>query len=127
MVPEKPAKIHWEGNSKKVLAGFPGGVREDLGFSLWELQQGKMPTSATRRMESIGSGVWELKEHDEKTWYRVLYLSKIDDVIYVLHCFEKQNRKTDRRDLDIARRRLSRVRERIHEQGRPANHAKGNQ
>ena len=86
-----------------------------------------MPTSVTRRMESIGPGVWELKEHDEKTWYRVLYLSRIDDVIYVLHCFEKQSRKTDRRDLDIARKRLSRVRERIHEQRRPTSHAKGDQ
>jgi phage-related protein len=111
---EKLANINWEGNSRAVLAGFPAGVREDLGFSLWELQQGRMPTSATRRMESIGSGVWELKEQDEKTWYRVLYLSKIGGVIYVLHCFEKQSRKTDRRDLDIARKRLSRVRERIH-------------
>lgn len=69
-------------------------------------------------MESVGPGVWELKEQDERTWYRVLYLSKIDDVIYVLHCFEKQTRKTERRDLDIARERLSRVRKRIQQQGK---------
>ena len=43
--------------------------------------------SDTRRMESTGAGVYELKEADERTWYRVIYLSKIDDVIYVLHCF----------------------------------------
>ena len=86
-----------------------------------------MPISTTRRMGSIGPGVWELKEQDEKTWYRVLYLSKIDNVIYVLHCFEKQSRKTDRRDLEIASKRLSSVRERIHEQGRLTNHAKDNQ
>jgi phage-related protein len=123
----KPARIHWEGNSREILSGFPSGVREELGFSLWELQQGKTPTSTTRRMESVGPGVWELKEQDQRTWYRVLYLSKIDGVIYVLHCFEKQSRKTDRRDLDIARKRLSRVRERIHEQGRPTSHAKDNE
>lgn len=67
-------------------------------------------------MESVGAGVWELKEQDERKWYRALYLSKIDDVIYVLHCFEKQSRKTDRRDLDIARERLSQVRKRIQQQ-----------
>ena len=67
-------------------------------------------------MESIGSGVWELKEQDERAWYRVLYLSKIEDVIHVLHCFEKDSRKTDRRDLDIAGKRLIEVRKRIQRQ-----------
>lgn len=71
-------------------------------------------------MESIGPGVYELKEADERTWYRVIYLSKIDDVIYVLHCFQKQSRKTDRRDLMIAKERLSRVQRRIEEQRRNA-------
>jgi len=108
-----PAQIHWEGDSREVLAGFPASVRADLGFSLWQLQNGRPPTSASRRMESIGPGVWELKEQDERAWYRVLYVSKIDDVIHVLHCFEKETRKTDRRDLDIARKRLVEVRKRI--------------
>lgn len=64
-------------------------------------------------MESIGPGVWELKEQEERAWYRVLYLSRMDDVIFVLHCFEKDSRKTDRRDLAIARKRLTEVRKRI--------------
>jgi len=48
-------------------------------------------------------------------------------VIYVLHCFEKQGRKTERRDLDIARERLARVRARIQEQRKLKKHAKSNQ
>src|SRR5260370_13930246 len=111
-----PAAIHWEGDSKKAISGFPDPIRADLGFALWQLQQGDMPTSAMRRMESIGPGVWELKEQDEKTWYRLIYLSRIDDVIYVLHCFEKRGRKTSQRDLKIARDRLARVRQRIQQQ-----------
>ena len=75
-----------------------------------------MPASATRRMESVGPGVWELKEQDERAWYRVMYLSKIDNVIYVLHCFEKGSRKTDKRDLEVAKERLARVRQRIQQQ-----------
>ena len=67
-------------------------------------------------MESIGAGVYELKAGDIKTWYRVIYLSRIDDVIYILHCFEKDSRKTDRRDLRVAKERFSRVRQRIEEQ-----------
>jgi phage-related protein len=99
-----------------VITGFPDPVRADLGFSLWQFQRGEMPPSATRRMESVGSGVWELKEQDERAWYRVMYLSKIDNVIYVLHCFEKRSRKTDKRDLQIAKARLARVHQRIQQQ-----------
>ena len=64
-------------------------------------------------MASIGKGVWELKESDERAWYRVVYLTKIGDVIYVLHCFEKESRKTDKRDVASARARLKRVLERM--------------
>ncbi len=93
-----------------------------MDFALYELQLGVQPSIPTRRMESVGAGVYELKEGDAKSWYRVIYLSKIDDVIYVLHCFKKQSSKTERRDLNIARERLSRVRQRIEEQRRHAKH-----
>jgi phage-related protein len=111
-----PAEIHWEANSREVITGFPASIRADMGFSLWQLQRGEMPASVTRRMESVGSGVWELKEQDDRKWYRVIYLSRIGNVIYVLHCFEKQSRKTDRRDLETAKERLARVRQRIQQQ-----------
>jgi phage-related protein len=67
-------------------------------------------------MSSIGAGVYELKEADERAWYRAIYLSKVGNTIYVLHCFEKENRKTDRRDLEVARQRLKRVKQRLQEQ-----------
>jgi phage-related protein len=79
------------------------------------LQNGELPTCDTRSMPAIGKGVWELKESDERAWYRVLYLSKVRDVIYVLHCFEKESRKTDKRDIATARSRLKQVLQRIRE------------
>ena len=118
------AAIHWEGDSREVLASFPDDVKANLGFALFELQQGKKPSIQTRRMESIGAGVYELREGNERIWYRVIYLSKIDDVIYVLHCFEKQSRKTDKRDLRITSERLSQVRRRIQEQRKHAKRSK---
>jgi phage-related protein len=67
-------------------------------------------------MSSISLGVYELKEADERTWYRAIYLSKVGNVIHVLHCFEKDSRKTDRRDIEVARQRLKVVKQRIQEQ-----------
>jgi phage-related protein len=37
-------------------------------------------------------------------------------VIHVLHCFEKDSRKTDRRDIEVARQRLKFVNQRLKEQ-----------
>jgi phage-related protein len=53
--------------------------------------------------------VWELKTADERVWYRVIYLTRIGDELFVLHAFEKDSRKTDRRDLEIAKSRLKMV------------------
>jgi phage-related protein len=110
------AELHFEGDSLEVLSGFPDDIKRSLGFSLRQLQIGREPTSQTRNMSSIGTGVYELKEADESAWYRVIYLSKIENRIYVLHCFEKESRKTDRRDTAIASRRLKLVKKRLQEQ-----------
>lgn len=111
-----PAEIHWEGDSKETLSGFPRDVKLGLGYSLRRLQNGEFPACETRSMPSIGKGVWELKESHERAWYRVVYLSKIGSVIYVLHCFEKESRKTDKRDIATARVRLKQVLKRIQEE-----------
>lgn len=110
------AELHFEGDSLEVLSGFPDEVKRRLGFSLRQLQIGRRPTSTTRGMPSIGAGVFELKEVDERTWYRSIYLSRVGNVIHVLHCFEKDSRKTDRRDVELARNRLKMVRQRLQEQ-----------
>jgi phage-related protein len=110
------AELHFEGDSLEVLSSFPDQVKRALGFSLRQLQIGGEPTSQTRNMSSIGSGVFELKEADERAWYRAIYLSKVGNTIYVLHCFEKESRKTDRRDIQIASQRFKLVRQRLQEQ-----------
>lgn len=108
-----PVKIEWEGDAREVLSGFPHDVKATLGFSLRQIQNGNRPRCAQRPMTSVGKGVWELKDGDEKTWYRLMYLTRIGDTIHVLHCFEKDSRKTDRRDLEVAKARLKEIRQRL--------------
>lgn len=103
------AQIHWVGDAKEVLSAFPDAVKGVFGYSLRRLQKGLLPDCDARRMESVGKGVWELKTADEHTWYRVIYLTRIGDVLFVLHAFEKSGRKTDRRDIEIAKSRLKMV------------------
>jgi phage-related protein len=113
--PQEAAELHFEGDSLEILSGFPDEVKRALGFSLRQLQIGREPASQTRSMNSIGPGVYELKEADERAWYRAIYLSKVGSIIHVLHCFEKESRKTDRRDIEVARQRLKLVRQRLQE------------
>ncbi len=48
-------------------------------------------------------------EQDERAWYRVIYLAKIGNRIYILHCFEKKSAKTGRSDSALAKARLKQV------------------
>jgi phage-related protein len=112
-VPSARASIVWEGDSLEVLKTWPRDVQYDIGLSLLKLQQGKLPTLPSRPMQSIGQGVFELKAADESIWYRVVYLARIEDTIHVLDSFTKKSRKTEKRDLERARTRLSNVRQRL--------------
>ena len=109
------AEVVWEGDSLEVIRHFPGPVREDLGAELRRLQTGTRPLSS-RPMPSIGARVYELKEQDERAWYRVIYLAKIRNRLYILHCFEKRSGKTGKNDLAVARARLKRVLTRLAEE-----------
>ena len=110
---ERPpyATVVWEGDSREVLRAFPEEVRDNLGFQLWQLQQGERPGDY-RPLPSIGTGVFELRDQDERAWYRVVYLSRINDVIYVLHCFEKKGREMPRKEFEKAKQRLKAVKAR---------------
>jgi phage-related protein len=114
----KPASISWEGDSWKVLKSWPKTIQWDFGNSLREMQFGRPARLNVRPMQSIDQGVFELKDSDEKTWYRMVYLARIHNTIYILDCFEKDTAKTERKDLNTARTRLSVVRQRLQEQRR---------
>lgn len=114
-------EIHWVGDAKYVLSAFPQAVKTFFGYSLRRLQKGLLPDCDARRLESVGKGVWELKTADERTWYRVIYLTRVGDALYVLHAFEKSSRKTDRRDLEIAKSRLKAIRSQLKARTEEAN------
>ena len=67
-------------------------------------------------MQSIGSGVKEIRITDSDGIYRVIYVAKFEEAIYVLHAFKKKTQKTSPPDLDTAKRAYKQVlEERSHE------------
>jgi len=101
------ASVTWEGDSHEVLKAWPRNVQRDIGLYLLKIQNGETRTLPVRPMQSIGQGVFELKSEDEAAWYRVIYLARIENAIYVLDSFVKKSRKTEKNDLNRARARLS--------------------
>lgn len=73
-------------------------------------------------MQSIGDGVFELKDSDDRAWYRVIYLARKSDVIFVLDCFEKDSRKTEKHDIKRATARFQQVKQRLMEERKDAKH-----
>jgi len=105
---EKAATVSWEGDSREVLRSFPDNITRELGQDLFRVQTGEKPLDS-RPMKSIGMGVFELRQMDGKGWYRLIYLKKIADRVFVLHSFTKKTAKTSPRDLNVAKRRLKEV------------------
>jgi phage-related protein len=61
-------------------------------------------------MRTIGPGVREIRIQCEGQ-FRVIYVAHLGNVIYVLHAFQKKTQKTRKQDIDIARQRLSQIKE----------------
>ena len=56
-------------------------------------------------MNTVGRGVREIRIRDAAGAFRVLYVAKFDDAVYVLHCFQKKTQKTSKADLNLATQR----------------------
>lgn len=114
LAPMKPVKF--VATSKRDLREMPKPVRATLGEELQTVQFGGMP-SDFKPMPSIGAGVYEIRCKDMFGAFRVVYVAKFDEAVYVLHAFQKKTQKTSPKDIALA---ASRYRNLL-EQRREAN------
>lgn len=56
-------------------------------------------------MTTIGQGVKEIRMPDEAGAFRVIYVAKFADAIYVLHCFQKKTERTSKHDIEAGKQR----------------------
>ena len=98
----------WLGDSKKAIQSFPQAARNKLGYELEGVQVGRRP-SDSKPMPSIGVGVEEIRVWVESGTYRVIYIARLAEAVYVLHAFQKKTQQTNQRDLALARARLEQL------------------
>lgn len=95
--------VYWLGSSLHDLREFPVGARRRAGHYLELVQNGIEPIDF-KPMSIIGSGAYELRIRGDGA-YRVFYVAKFAEAIYVLHAFQKKTRRTGRLDLEIGAKR----------------------
>lgn len=95
--------LRWFGDSRKSVKEFPDQARHRAGVELLVVQLGNAPAD-WKPMPSIGIGVNEIRVHAENE-YRVIYVAKFAEAVYVLHAFAKKTRQTSKRDVDLAKQR----------------------
>jgi phage-related protein len=93
------------GDSLKCLRDFPEGARHDAGYQLDKVQRGRQPDDF-KPMPVIGNGVVEIRVSSSSGAYRVIYLARQPEAVYVLHAFQKKTQATSKKDLEIAKRRF---------------------
>ncbi|SMF47532.1 Phage-related protein [Xaviernesmea oryzae] len=96
------------GDALECLRDFPEAARRQAGVQLHKVQLGLEP-SDWKPMATIGLGVREIGIRDEAGAFRVIYVTRIEDAVYVLHAFQKKTQQTAKRDLDLAAARLRQI------------------
>jgi len=97
------------GSAKDDLSAFPKSARTRAGHELFMLQVGREPDD-WRSMPAVGPGTCEIRVGDPAGTFRVIYVAKFANAVYVLHAFQNRTRKTAAADLELARRRYREAR-----------------
>lgn len=96
--------IDFRGSSLSDLRSFSLMAMREAGYQLDRVQHGLTPSDA-KPMPTIGKGVTEIRIWDEAGTFRVIYIARLEDAIYVLHCFQKKPQQTARKDIELASKR----------------------
>ena len=96
--------VEFRGSALDDLRAFPAAARREAGYQLDQIQRGREPDD-WKPMNAVGRGVREIRIRDAAGAFRVLYVAKFDDAVYVLHCFQKKTQKTSKADLNLAAQR----------------------
>lgn len=97
--------IVWLGDSLTRLRAAPAVIRSDAGYQLDLVQRGEDPADF-KPMPEVGSGAMEIRLHGENE-FRVFYVARFEEAVYVLHCFVKKTQATRKGDIDLGRQRYS--------------------
>lgn len=103
--------IAWMGSSLDDIKDdrtFTVNAKKEAGHQLDRVQSGLDPDN-WKPFEDIGSGTKEIRINLDDGWFRVMYVAKFEEAVYVLHCFKKKSNKASKKDTALAAKRYKQV------------------
>lgn len=101
--------IIFKGTSLDDIRDFPLEAKREVGYKLDKIQRGVEPND-WKPMINVGVGVREIRIKDASGAYRVIYVAKFEDAIYVLTAFQKKQQKTPANEINKAKRHYAEIR-----------------
>ncbi|WP_341668720.1 type II toxin-antitoxin system RelE/ParE family toxin [Alcaligenes sp. SDU_A2] len=80
---------------------FPVHARRQAGFQLGKVQAGLEPED-WKPFDEVGAGTREIRIWELGGAFRVIYVAKFEEALYILHCFQKKTQATQHQDKLIA-------------------------
>jgi phage-related protein len=71
-----------------------------------KVQKGNKPDDF-KPIPAIGKGVEEIRVWEESGTFRVIYVARLAEAVYVLHAFQKKTQETSKKDIETARLRFT--------------------
>jgi phage-related protein len=101
-------EVEFLGNALDELRAFPLGARRQAGHQIDRIQRGLEPDD-WKPMRTVGPGVREIRLRDTDGAFRVIYVAKFREAVFVLHCFQKKTARTSRADIELATQRYKQL------------------
>ena len=109
-----PKPVEWIASSLDDLKDFPEEVQQAVGYALYRAQCGEKHASVKPLKGFKGTSVLEVAQDFDGDAYRAVYTVKFEEVMYVLHVFQKKSKHgivTPKQDIELIEARLKRAKE----------------
>lgn len=94
-------KIVYVGSTQKDIEAFPSKARQRIITALTVISaELDLSPKEFKYMPTVGAGCYELRLKIDRQ-YRVFYVAKFHEAIYVLHAFVKKTQQTSKTDIDL--------------------------
>ena len=107
--------ISWIKAARKGFDGFPEGAQNEIMRALTVAAEGRKSDIA-KPLKGFGSSVLEVALKYCTDAYRTVYALQLEERLWVLHAFQKkakQGIKTPKKDIDLIRERLKRLKKEL--------------
>ncbi|MCY4611572.1 MAG: type II toxin-antitoxin system RelE/ParE family toxin [Gammaproteobacteria bacterium] len=103
--------IVWVRAARKVYERFPATVQDRVNTALTIAAEGSK-TDIAKPLKGLGSGIMEIAIRYRTDAYRVVYVTKIVERLWVIHAFQKKSKigsRTPKVEIDLIRERLKQL------------------